>query len=63
MRLEHATKKVTSVNIMWPCYVNQNDVEIMKHIIDDLNGLSSLIKPEDVFVVDRGLREVSLFEK
>ncbi|XP_066595448.1 uncharacterized protein [Prorops nasuta] len=46
------------INMLGPYYANQNDATIMKEVIDDSNGLSLLLKPGDVFVVDRGFRDV-----
>ena len=37
---------------------NQNDADIMKTIIEDPNGLCKFLRTNDVFVLDRGFRDV-----
>ena len=41
-----------------PYPVNRNDADIMKTIIEDPNGLCKFLKTNDVFVLDRGFRDV-----
>lgn len=38
-----------------------NDAEIMKIILNDKNGLKSLLKEGDVFILDRGFRDVKAY--
>lgn len=40
-----------------PFSANQNDAKIMKEILEDSNGLTSLLKAGDICVVDRGFRD------
>ena len=35
-----------------------NDAEILRAVLDDPNGISSILKPGDVFILDRGFRDV-----
>ncbi|CAH2088785.1 unnamed protein product [Euphydryas editha] len=45
--------------MLGPFPANENDAQIMRHIIDDPNGLlSQLMKPGDIFILDRGFRDV-----
>ena len=46
------------VDIMGPYFANQNDAQIMQQIIEDPNGLVTLLKDGDAFFVDRGFRDV-----
>ena len=41
-----------------PFYGTENDASIMKKVLSDPNGLSSILKPGDVCIVDRGFRDV-----
>lgn len=41
-----------------PFYANENDVEIMKILLDKPNGLQRIMKPGDICIVDRGFRDV-----
>jgi len=41
-----------------PYLINQNDAEILKHILEDPNGLSKFLKEGDTFVLDRGFRDI-----
>ncbi|CAH2100483.1 unnamed protein product [Euphydryas editha] len=44
--------------MLGPYYANLNDAAIMKEIIDSPDGICNLLEPGDVFVVDRGFRDV-----
>lgn len=46
------------VDMLGPYHANVNDASIMKEIIDTADGISNLLEPGDVFVVDRGFRDV-----
>lgn len=46
------------IDMLGPYTANINDAEIMKTVMDDANGLSSLLKKGDIIVVDRGFRDV-----
>lgn len=46
------------VDMLGPYPATQNDAEIMKIIIDDPNGLCTFLKPGDIFILDRGFRDV-----
>ncbi|CAH2100482.1 unnamed protein product [Euphydryas editha] len=46
------------VDMLGPYYANLNDAAIMKEIIDSPDGICNLLEPGDVFVVDRGFRDV-----
>ena len=46
------------VDIAGPFYGTENDASIMKKILNDPNGLSKLLRPNDYCVVDRGFRDV-----
>lgn len=35
-----------------------NDAEILRAVLDDPNGISCILKPGDVFILDRGFRDV-----
>ncbi|KAJ8685643.1 hypothetical protein QAD02_021436 [Eretmocerus hayati] len=39
-------------------YGTQNDASIMKIIMEDPNGISQLLQPGDIFILDRGFRDV-----
>lgn len=41
-----------------PFYATQNDVQIMKILLDNPNGLQRIMRPGDICVVDRGFRDV-----
>ncbi|KMQ88024.1 transposable element tcb1 transposase [Lasius niger] len=49
------------VDMMGPYMANMNDADIMKFIMDDPNGFKTLLKKGDVFVLDRGFRDVKIF--
>ena len=44
--------------MLGPYPANQNDADIMKTIIEDPNGLCNFLRSNDVFVLDRGFRNV-----
>ena len=44
--------------MLGPYLANHNDAEILKAIIEDQNGLYKFLKKNDVFVLDRGFRDV-----
>lgn len=46
------------VDMCGPFYANQNDAEIMRQIIDDPEGLCTLMQTGDIFVLDRGFRDI-----
>lgn len=46
------------VDMLGPYLANQNDAEILKNIIEDPNGLCRVMKEGDIFVLDRGFRNV-----
>ncbi|XP_043264265.1 uncharacterized protein LOC122404392 [Colletes gigas] len=46
------------VDILGPYYATQNDVSIMKEIMTESNGLCNLMKKGDIFILDRGFRDV-----
>ena len=46
------------VDMLGPYLANQNDADIMKTIIEDPNGLCKFSRMNDVFVLDRGFRDV-----
>lgn len=49
------------VDIMGPYTANVNDAQIMEDIMKDSNGLSTLLRENDAFFVDRGFRDVQQF--
>ncbi|XP_046142743.1 uncharacterized protein LOC123988053 [Osmia bicornis bicornis] len=46
------------VDVLGPFYATQNDAEIMRIVMQDANGLQTMLQPGDVCVVDRGFRDV-----
>ncbi|XP_043264042.1 uncharacterized protein LOC122404178 [Colletes gigas] len=46
------------VDILGPYYATQNDASIMKEIMTESNGLCNLMKKGDIFILDRGFRDV-----
>lgn len=46
------------VDMPGPYLANVNNAEIMKTIIDQPNGLCNLMRPDDIFILDRGFRDV-----
>ncbi|EFN65199.1 hypothetical protein EAG_00423, partial [Camponotus floridanus] len=46
------------VDMVGPFLANQNDVDILKIIMEDPNGLSKFLKEGDTFVLDRGFRDI-----
>lgn len=46
------------VDMLGPYDANMNDAQIMIHILTDPNGLCKLLQPGDIFVLDRGFRDV-----
>ncbi|XP_025994034.2 uncharacterized protein LOC113004570 [Solenopsis invicta] len=49
------------VDTLGPFYANQNDAQIMKIIMSDPNGLRSLLRKCDIFILDRGFRDVKQY--
>lgn len=49
------------LDMLGPYHATENDASIMENVISDPNGLSSLMKPGDIFFVDRGFRDVKNF--
>ena len=41
-----------------PFYANQNDATILKTILEDPEGIRNILKPGDIFILDRGFRDV-----
>ena len=46
------------VDMLGPYLANQNDAEILKSVVEDPHGLRRFLKEGDVFVLDRGFRDV-----
>lgn len=46
------------IDVVGPFYATQNDATIMQIILSDPNGLRCILKKGDVFIVDRGFRDV-----
>ena len=46
------------VDMLRPYFANHNAAEILKTIIEDANGLCKFLEKDDVFVLDRGFRDV-----
>ncbi|KMQ84861.1 hypothetical protein RF55_16997, partial [Lasius niger] len=46
------------VDMLGPYLANQNDAEILKSVIEDPNSLRKFLKEGDIFVLDRGFRDV-----
>ncbi|RYA67953.1 hypothetical protein DD595_25825, partial [Enterobacter cloacae complex sp. 4DZ3-17B2] len=46
------------VDIAGPFLANQNDAQILETILENPEGLSKLVNEGDVFVLDRGFRDV-----
>lgn len=46
------------VEMLGPYLANQNDAEILKSVIEDPNGLRKFLKEGDIFVLDRGFRDI-----
>lgn len=46
------------VDMLGPFLANLNDAAILRQIIDDPNGLCTLMQAGDIFVLDRGFRDV-----
>lgn len=46
------------VDMLGPYLANVNDAEVLRTIIDKPNGLCNLMRPGDIFVLDRGFRDV-----
>lgn len=44
--------------MLGPYLANQNDTEILNSLIGDPNGLSKFLKQNNIFVLDRGFRDV-----
>ncbi|KAJ8683762.1 hypothetical protein QAD02_019554 [Eretmocerus hayati] len=49
------------VDLPGPFYGTQNDATIMKLIMEDPNGIRRLLKPGDIFILDRGFRDVKSY--
>lgn len=47
--------------MLGPFYANQNDAQIMKIVMQDRNGLRTLMKNGDLCIVDRGFRDVKTY--
>ncbi|KMQ87194.1 protein disulfide-isomerase a6-like protein [Lasius niger] len=46
------------IDVAGPFYANQNDATILKIVMSQEDGLSSLMKEGDIFVLDRGFRDI-----
>ena len=46
------------VEMLGPYLANQNDADILKSVFEDTNGLRKFLKEGDVFVLDRGFRDI-----
>ncbi|XP_025265235.1 uncharacterized protein LOC112638210 [Camponotus floridanus] len=46
------------VDMLGPYLANQNDAEILKSVIEDPNSLRKFLKEGDIFVLDRGFRDI-----
>ncbi|KAJ8682359.1 hypothetical protein QAD02_018151 [Eretmocerus hayati] len=42
-------------------YGTENDATIMRKIMEDPNGIKQLLKPGDIFILDRGFRDVKKY--
>ena len=49
------------IDMKGPYLANQNDAEILKNILQEPNSLSSVLKKNDIFILDRGFRDVRHF--
>ena len=51
--------------MLGPYLASKNDAEVLKNILEDSNDLRNFVKESDIFVIDRGFRDVvcSLEEK
>ncbi|XP_011251810.2 uncharacterized protein LOC105248620 [Camponotus floridanus] len=46
------------VDMLGPYLANQNDAEILKSVIEDPNSLRKFLKEGNIFVLDRGFRDI-----
>ena len=46
------------MDVTGPYYANQNDANILKSTLEEPDGLKSDLKKGDIFVLDRGFRDV-----
>ena len=46
------------VEMLGPYLANQNDADILKSVFEDPNGLRTFLKEGDIFVLDRGFRDI-----
>lgn len=46
------------IETMGPFLANQNDAQILQQIMQDPNGLCTILQENDIFVVDRGFRDI-----
>ncbi|KMQ85075.1 hypothetical protein RF55_16609 [Lasius niger] len=51
------------IDMLGPYYANQNDAEIIKLVMEDPHGLRTLMREKDIFILDRGFRDVEAFLK
>ena len=49
------------IDVLGPFYATQNDAQILQISLSDLNGLRSILKKGDIFILDRGFRDVKKF--
>lgn len=46
------------VDMLGPYFANQNNAEILKSVIKDSNSLRKFLKEGDIFILDRGFRDI-----
>lgn len=49
------------VDMLGPYPANENDATILKNVLEDPNGLIRFLKEGDIFVLDRGFRDVKSY--
>ena len=47
-----------TIDIMGPYNGNENDATILRKVLEEKDGLIRLLKPGDIFVLDRGFRDI-----
>lgn len=46
------------VELAGPFEGTMNDATILEHVLKDPHGISTILKPGDIFILDRGFRDV-----